>query len=265
MLALRTPTNPCKRVYSCRTMRVRLWYGGVRQGQGARFWALRCHGPLLQAPVQGWMFRNQNWDCAPARAEEEEEKSSTAAASASASACEATHARARNMQSANPIPMPIPISVPVPVPVPKPTANVSIQLRYAALPVPLLQAAAMSDTTTTMSAAAGVQEVPDMDAVPVPRLPVGRLLRGDTRPQLRCHVIANCCRRGAAAGCCNCNLMTLPFLRTCDACARVYKRSVKAPVKKKRDQWKRPVRLTWVSLFVPGFTAASACSHHSSA
>ena len=118
--------------------------------------------------------------------------------------------------------MPVPISVPVPVPVPKPAANVSIQLRYAALlPVPLLQAAAaMSDTTTDMSST-GVQQVPNMDAVPVPRLPVGRLLRGETRPQLRCHVIANCCcMQAGGRGLC----MHVP----------VHKTSVKAPLKKKK-------------------------------
>jgi hypothetical protein len=129
---------------------------------------------------------------------------------------------------------------------PKPAANVSTQLRHAALlPVPLLQAAAtaaMSDTTTTAAMsgtttamyASGVQQVPDMDAVPVPRLPVGRLLRGEstTRP-LRYHVIANCaaaaCRRAATATSSPCHSYAIVKH------VPVHKRSVKRPLKEIKE------------------------------
>lgn len=203
------------------TVRVRLRQGGVRQGQGAGFGDLRRHGPRLQAPLQGRTFRNQNRDCAPAAAE----KGSTTTTTTNGACCcrgEPPTARSNEQQarsatnvhkSAHPVPMPVPVSVPAPVP--KSTA--------ALLPLPLLQAAAMPDTTTTtttalsdtttaMSATCVRVQVPSMDAVPVPRPPVGRLLRGEptTRRPLRCHVTANCCcrggRAGTAAGCCNCNL-----------------------------------------------------------
>lgn len=211
----------CVTVYSCRTVRVRLRQGGVRQGQGAGFGDLRRHGPRLQAPLQGRTFRNQNRDCAPATAAAAAEKGSTTTTTSTYGACcsrgqpqptRSNEQQARSAtnvhKSAYPVPMPVP--VPVPAPVPKSAA--------ALLPLPLLQAAAaMPDTTTTAlsdtttATCVGVQ-VPSMDAMPVPRPPVGSLLRGEptARRPLRCHVTVNCCCRGGraatAAGCCNCNL-----------------------------------------------------------
>ena len=78
---------------------------------------------------------------------------------------------------------------------PIPAAGVSAHLPYAAapLPVPLLQAAAttaMPAPTGMLSGASAAVPVPALDAVPVPWLEAGLLLRGcATRRPLRCHVM----------------------------------------------------------------------------
>lgn len=173
-----------------RALRVRLREGGVREGEGARHRALRRHRPLLQAPVQGRLFLHQNRD--------------RVAAAATAD---------RQVQAD-----PVPISVPVPLPIP--AAGVSVQLPYAAaatamppasagMPAPtgLLSGASaavppvlagtiprasagLSAPTGMLSGASAAVPVPALDAVPVPRLEAGLLLRGcATRRPLRCHVM----------------------------------------------------------------------------
>ena len=84
---------------------------------------------------------------------------------------------------------------------PIPAAGVSAHLPYAAAPLPvlLLQAAAttmppasagLSAPTVMLSGASAAVPVPALDAVPVPRLEAGLLLRGcATRRPLRCHVM----------------------------------------------------------------------------
>jgi len=64
-----------------RALRIRLREGGVREREGGRHRALRRHRALLQAPVQGRLFRDQNRDRAAAAAE-----ATTTAATAIASA-----------------------------------------------------------------------------------------------------------------------------------------------------------------------------------
>ena len=62
-----------------RALRIRLREGGVREGEGGRHRALRRHRALLQAPVQGRLFRDQNRDRAVAT-----ETATTIAAAAAA-------------------------------------------------------------------------------------------------------------------------------------------------------------------------------------
>ena len=71
-----------------RALRIRLREGGVREREGGRHRALRRHRALLQAPVQGRLFRDQNRDRAAAA--EATTTAATAIASAIASATTAT-------------------------------------------------------------------------------------------------------------------------------------------------------------------------------